>query len=160
MEKQNCQKNAQEKIEQMLSCEHIFIVSKIDKCNDGHRTDTYEYVTCLKCGLDSKFSSYDYLLDASFFQEKMGRIYDETKHKGITLSDCKCDSFLARGIYLKLKEVYPDASDELICHYFKCALHNIQTKETTENVQKSRTKRLYLTRGFKKWKSSSIISGD
>jgi hypothetical protein len=144
--------------EKMSSCSHIFITSKIDKIWDGHRTDKYEYHSCIKCGLDTRYRSSDYMTSWTPLTMAMEEIFKKTRNNGIWLKDTSCHIDLAMAIYNGIKKAYPDISDEKAAVYFKASLNSIRTKEVTENVEKSRIKRLELQPSFKCWKVSSIIS--
>lgn len=145
--------------DKMKNCSHIFITNQIDNIWDGHRTDTYKYFGCIKCGLDSRFTDYDYNHYASPLQKEMEHIYRETERNGIVIKEI-CSLDLARAIYSGILKVYPNIPDEIAIKYFKVALNNIRTNNVTQNVREKRVKRLGLHPSFKSWDVRSVIRND
>lgn len=143
--------------DKMKNCSHIFIINQIDNIWDGHRTDTYKYCGCIKCGLDSRYTDNNYY--ASPLQKKMVDIYKETLKNGIVIKDI-CSLDLARAIYSGILKVYPNIPDEVAINYFKVALNNIRTNNVTQNVREKRIKRLGLHPSFKSWDAGSVIRND
>lgn len=133
-----------EKTEQMNSCEHIFIIGSYDKLNDGHRTELMEYPFCIKCGLDSIYALNNEINYKKYFPYKyeIGKLYLETKHKGILLKDVDCSRELSVTITKRIKEKIPNITDEQLIKYFKASLYNIKNK--TEKVKIKRLERLGL----------------
>ena len=62
-----------------------------------------------------------------------------------------CDLDLGMAIYRKLKEQYPEDSDENLAKYFSNALYCMRTKDTSEDRKAGRVKRLGLKPDFDKW---------
>ena len=74
---------------------------------------------------------YDYLWDTDIDGEKI-----------------ICDLALAKAIYKRIKEIYPDINDELLKKYFKIALDNMMNIKVTEQRKRNRIKRLNLNQNF------------
>ena len=66
-------------------------------------------------------------------------------------TDEQCNIELAHAMYLKIKETYPNISDETALKYIRAALFNMRTKDTTFERKNSRIKRLSLSYNFNKW---------
>jgi hypothetical protein len=133
-----------EQINHMKNCQHVFVTTSLEKYNDGHRTDTYRYEYCIKCGLDSKYASLYSPLDNNELMKSMYYIYNETCNKGTRINDCTCSPELARGISNGIFNLFPDISDSMLVIYFKNALNHIKNEAPTDNLTKSRIKRMHL----------------
>ena len=144
------------KMEEYATCNHILVYSKIDY--DRYEGRSYESCGCIKCGLDNSVLNetrdclsgtqkimYDYL-KKNYLSSNFGGIQTEIL----------CDIDLAQAIYTKIKNVYPDISDEKAINFFKYALKNIRDVKVSDERKVNRAKRLELDSDFKKWDSSDI----
>ena len=104
---------------QYLMCNHLWIISKFE--NDSVESRTYNYFGCIKCGLDqSVFTKVEFSDNAKLsFEEKV--MYDFmtsfSYYDGHHI-DLACDLELGTAIYKKIKEKYPNISDEDAIKYF------------------------------------------
>lgn len=105
--------------QEMLNCDHYFVITDVEHDFDGHRTDTYNIVTCVKCGLTNRYmndccGSY-FSFDDSY--SKMNEIY---KLSGCSVIHGYCDYDeldFYKEEYDKFKECYPNASDDDVENY-------------------------------------------
>lgn len=133
-----------------FACEHIWITSTIEKEFDGHRTDRFEYISCIRCGLNE----YDNKLYYHGFRDDKCTITHEIfqkPRKGIK-TNIVCDHDLAKGIYEGIIRNYPNISDEEIVKYFMAALHKIRTRKASPTVVEKRIERLSLKPNFENWR--------
>lgn len=141
--------------EGMRECSHIFVTSQIDGVWDGHRKDTCSYFGCIKCGLDSKYLSDEYMRFATELQQQMRYIYEETLGNGVSIKE-ECSLELGMAIYKGILVAHPNISDELAIQYFRAALHNIRTNKKTKGIEESRVKRLGLHPHFRDWNPEAV----
>lgn len=140
------------KTEDYESCNHIWV--NIGRSSEGLRRPNCS--GCIKCGLDE--SIYQLIgpyrdLDCLTFKQQI--MYDFMKRggykrKGIH-TDVLCDFDLAKAIYSRIKETYPDIDDETAKKYFEIALADIREIKINDERKVSRAKRLSLSPKFNKW---------
>ncbi len=141
------------KVEEYSSCNHIWVNTLHDY--DSWEGRSYNYCGCIKCGLDKRvfhlvesYHSPDWL---TFDQRIMYDLLRKHSYRAGIDTNLLCDLDLAKAIYSKIKEVYPDIDDETAIKYFKVALHNIRDTKVSEERKSSRAKRLSLKPDFNKW---------
>lgn len=133
------------------NCNHIIVYSKVE--HDYIEGRTYYYCGCIKCGLNEAiFDSNKIWLS---YDEKL--IYDYMHNNHIVRingrkTNAFCDIELAKAIYKKIKEYYPDIDDETVIKYFNASLHNIRKTNVSETRKENRAKRLDLNPRFNKWR--------
>ena len=143
---------------QYLMCNHLWIISKFE--NDSVESRTYNYFGCIKCGLDqSVFVKVEFSDNAKLsFEEKVmydfmtSIYYQDGRYIGVA-----CDLELGTAIYKKIKEKYPNISDEDAIKYFERALNDIRNIEVNNDRKKSRAKRLSLNPNFNRWNKEDTI---
>ncbi len=144
------------KMEEYATCNHILVYSKIDY--DRYEGRSYESCGCIKCGLDNSVlnESRDCLSGTQkIMYDYLRKNYLSSNFGGIQ-TEILCDIDLAQAIYTKIKNVYPDISDEKAINFFKYALKNIRDVKVSDERKVNRAKRLELDSDFKKWDSSDI----
>ena len=144
------------KMEEYATCNHILVYSKIDY--DRYEGRSYESCGCIKCGLDNSVlnESRDCLSGTQkIMYDYLKKNYLSSNFGGIQ-TEILCDIDLAQAIYTKIKNVYPDISDEKAINFFKYALKNIRDVKVSDERKVNRAKRLELDSDFKKWDSSDI----
>ena len=144
------------KMEEYATCNHILVYSKIDY--DRYEGRSYESCGCIKCGLDNSVlnESRDCLSGTQkIMYDYLKKNYLSSNFGGIQ-TEILCDIDLAQAIYTKIKNVYPDISDEKAINFFKYALKNIRDVKVSDERKVNRAKRLELDYDFKKWDSSDI----
>lgn len=144
------------KMEEYATCNHILVYSKIDY--DRYEGRSYESCGCIKCGLDNSVlnESRDCLSGTQkIMYDYLKKNYLSSNFGGIQ-TEILCDIDLAQAIYTKIKNVYPDISDEKAINFFKYALKNIRDIKVSDERKVNRAKRLELDSDFKKWDSSDI----
>lgn len=91
---------------------------------------------CIKCGL-----STEVIADDKF--TKNIEIYEQTKVNSVIIdTDYICDKQVIEAISKVIILIYPDISGDALAHFVAVAIHNMQTKEKSENVKRGRAKRL------------------
>lgn len=152
---------SQIKVIEYSACNHVWV-------NTLHEYDRYEgrsynYCGCIKCGLDKRVfrlvESYQGLDGLTLDQVVMYQFMKDghAYGKGID-THIMCDLDLARAIYSKIKEVYPDIDDAKAIKYLKVALHNIRDTKVNDARKASRAKRLSLNPKFNKWNARDVRS--
>jgi len=140
---------------QMKDCYHVFVTREIIRSYDGHRTDTYNRLGCIKCGLkDIHTSELDFT--SSSIEEEMPSIYQETARSGVRI-DVACSLALAMAIYSGILKKHPTITDQEMVRYFKLALQDIRKTPVTRQHQDKRIRRLGLHPGFSAWNEKDII---
>ena len=148
------------KLEEYSNCNHLLITtsknqSKLD------RNKEIKYCSCLKCGLNEKVLNVDnwYLdYDQLTFDEQI--MFDFFEKKSIdkdNITDIESDFELAKAVYDKIKEKYPNISDRRTIKYLGIALDNISNIRMTDARKESRIKRLGLKKDFNNWTKADII---
>lgn len=141
------------KVGEYSSCYHIWVNTLHDR--DRWEGRSYNYHGCVKCGLDKRvFDLMERFHDPSWLTLEQRVMYDFMRNHhsdyGID-SNLLCDLDLAKAIYAKIKEVYPDIDDECAVKYLKVALHNIRDTKVSDERKVNRAKRLSLKPEFNKW---------
>ena len=135
--------------EQYDLCKHVLVYSKV-------YDDKNKRCGCIKCGLDE--SILDENRDELSLNNKIMYDYLKNHHSridGINTGN-KYDLRLARAIYFKLKEVYPNINDLKAIKYFEIALDNIRNIDVSNERKVSRAKRLALKPSFNKWNADDV----
>lgn len=119
-------------------CKHICCPST-DKRYPGNK---FEH--CVACGLDSKIAKRDY----SGLDRKERIMFDVVK-EGYWVSQYirfypMCDYELAKAVYDRIIEKYPDIDTITMIKYMGIAVENMKEIPVSEERQKSRVKRLNL----------------
>lgn len=108
----------------------VFTTNKKDKCTHHIYINLDQNGgTCLKCGY---VRGNDYPWNGQCL-------------------NISCDLELANRIYFKIKEKYPDLEDMWIVDYLIVALYMINKNKVTDNVRRSRVRRLGLHDSFDNW---------
>ena len=114
----------QAKVEEYSSCNHIWVNTFHER--DSYERRSYNYHGCIKCGLDEKvFYLRDQIYNIDIFTPEQRIMYDfmqeHSYHNGI-VTKIFCNLDLAKAIYSKIKETYPDIDDETAKEYFEIEL--------------------------------------
>ena len=140
--------------EQYNSCNHVLVYSKV--YYNEFSGKSIKRCGCIKCGLDE--SLLDKKREELSFNSKI--MYDFLKeHYGVIEgynTDNMCDLSLAKAIYFKIKDNYPNVNDMLAVKYFEIALDNIRNIKINDERKNSRARRLLLKSKFNKWNASDI----
>lgn len=121
------------------TCNHILIC---DYSEFYSNNITYYFSGCIKCGLENSVLRRP--INSLNQTQKIMYNYLQNHHLvGIEL-DLISDLKLARAIYKKIKQNYPNISDELATKYFEIALDNIINIKVSRERKVSRAKRLSL----------------
>ncbi len=151
------------KSKEFASCNHVWIVTSID--SDPHEGRSYRNYGCIKCGLSEDIRNrYDYQIRhrereliplehriICDFLEEHGEVIFYGPHLNL-----KCNLYLAKAVYLKLKQIYPELDDKTLIKYLEKALIDISEIEVSEERKISRAKRLSLNPEFKNWKTITL----
>ena len=112
----------------MECCSHCYglIDVKVNKkiTNDEGILDYVDVYSCLNCGKDKRYRAiYSFPpSELSEYEEEMSEYYDEL---------CMGNQELLVAIYNRVKEKYPDISNEKMLKYICAALYNMETKTVT-----------------------------
>lgn len=143
------------KMAEYSSCKHILVYSTIER--DSYEGRTYRYNGCIKCGLNERYANKILVDFPSFSDARIMNDYFRKDDSPLYIrgihTKVGCDLELAKAIYAKIKENYPDIDDETAKKYFKNALNDIGNIEVSEERKVSRAKRLSLNPNFKRWNS-------
>ncbi len=126
------------KTETYTSCNHIWVItdSNYDYC-EGR---SYKQYGCIKCGLNQGLLERSSRLP--FFSPKDIFTKDEiimlncmNQKEGINVkyTDICCKLDVAKNLYLKIKNAFPNIDDETILKYFEIEINN--SKEGKEQVK-------------------------
>ena len=136
------------------TCKHLTIYTKV--CTDTYEGKTYHEVGCMKCGADTYILNYE----RKFLSSSEQAMYDYLKSYSNVLFNSKpsvtCDLELAKAIYKKIYEKYPDIDDKTANKYFEIALDNMRNIKVTRERKDSRIKRLGLRKDFYKWQTYTL----
>lgn len=141
------------KLDEYKNCDHVYVVSSID--HDYWEGRTYRRYGCIKCGLDysildeESLSSWDKIMYKYIKSVNFSVIGKKTN----IVSDLN----LAKGIYARIKENYPNIDDETAIKYLEHALNSIRDNEVNEERKIKRAKRLDLNPNFHGWKTSTVV---
>lgn len=129
------------KRKEYAECNHIWVVLSDD--GRGH-----EYCGCIKCGLDERVRRESNLSVLSNEEIVMKEFMRFNYYEKGYYSSFPCNLQLARAIYSKIKENYPDIDDETALKYFETAIGKIRI-----NSKKgfTRVRRLGLNPYFNEW---------
>lgn len=148
------------RIEEYSYCNHIWVTTLHDY--DSIEGRSYNYCGCMKCGLDQRVfhlmencHKLDYL---TLEQQIMYNFMYGSSYKSGIDTKVLCDLDLAKAIYAKIKEVYPDIDDEMARKYFEIALDNIRRTKVSDERKTNRAKRLLLNPKFNKWTGYDVCS--
>ena len=123
----------QMKKEEYSSCNHVWITTFARIDCEG-RTECYH--TCLKCGLDENVFRIEptsrkvSLLGSE--QKRMWNYMRLNSYKNGIYNEERCDIDLARNMYQKIKEKYPDFDDVTILDYLDDAIRNMRKSQKQE----------------------------
>lgn len=148
------------KFGQYSYCNHIWVNTLCD--HDRFEGRHYDYYGCIKCGLDErvfykkeKQQVINVNLNLNLLTPDEQIMYDFMKSHDYIRSGIKtsvlCDLDLAKAIYFKIKEAYPNIDDNTARKYFEIALYNIRENVVNDKRKESRAQRLLLSPNFKKW---------
>lgn len=98
------------KYQEMLNCNHYFVITKEIENFDGHRTDTYNFATCIKCGLTNEHM-FDYYSPYVGEYAKMNEIYKSNRRYTFHGHCDHSELEFYKQEYVKFKEDNPMASD-------------------------------------------------
>lgn len=144
---------AEMKKNEYKNCEHIYITSRIVR--DRYEGRSERYYGCIKCGLNESVL----LSNGQYLSLENKIIYDFIKNNnmrhGVRLN-VVCDLNLARAIYSRIKEKYPDINDKTAIKYFEIALEDIRDIKVSEERKENRVKRLKLNPNFKNWHAGDV----
>lgn len=102
------------KYQNMLHCDHYFVVNDIVSDFDGHRTDRTEIITCIHCGLTNKFMNQYFWKDVSKSVQMMNQIFlDNNCYYWPRYGNCSYEEITElKRIYDQFMDEYPKATDE------------------------------------------------
>lgn len=148
----------QVKREEYSSCNHIWVTTLHEYDNVEGRS--YDYCGCIKCGLDvrvfdlmERYHNRGVLtLDEKIMYDFLRRhsYISSTDYTVGTNTNLSCDLGLAKAIYSKIKEEYPDIDDETAIKYFKDVLHNIRNTKENDEIKIDKEKGLSLSPNLNK----------
>lgn len=98
--------------QELLICDHYFVINDVKSDFDGHRTDRTNIMTCIKCGITNSFFNY-YDEDLSSKEKIMKEIFNGNncywwpKHGYYSYDEIP----MLKDIYEKFVKEYPDATD-------------------------------------------------
>ena len=150
----------QMKVEEYSSCDHIWVNTLHDY--DSGEGRSYNYHGCIKCRLDQRvfhLREQYHGLDCFTLEQRVmyDYMYGGAYRSGID-TKVLCDLDLAKAIYSKIKESYPDIDDETARKYFEIALDKIRKIKVNYERKVSRAKRLSLGSKFNKWTGWNVSS--
>lgn len=138
------------KTQEYKFCLHLGVRTFIER--DWIEGRVYEYLGCVKCGLDtSLLAKYndDDLKYLSLEQRVMYQYLKNNPDDIINLDlPVDCNLELAQAIYSKIIGNNPGIDNMTALKYLEIALQNMQTKDTHESRRQSRVKRLNLNKNF------------
>ena len=128
--------------EEFDNCQHLLV------CTDNEDGLAHVKYGCIKCGLDNRILSKD--RELLFFPDRV--MYDYLRKHYLRGPDLgiRCDVKFGMAIYQKIKDAHPEMSEEELAYCFVSAIHNMRTKDVSEERQLARMKRLCLTEEYKK----------
>lgn len=147
------------KLAEYDSCNHIWITTKIDRDTFEGRSESF--CGCIKCGLNQEvFEKVHYPFYETFLSLEDQLMYNHMRSKrgyktGDIIQD-RCDFSLAKSIYSRIKEKYPDIDNKTAIRYFEYALNGIRNTKVSEERKENRAKRLSLSPKFNKWNRYDI----
>lgn len=111
-----------EKIDNMTSCNHLYIIGEEveEWISEEFKMIPAHY--CVKCELDTIYHLHRFprsLLTKS--EKRMWNIYQQTMEKS-TFIDKVCEPKVAQAIYEKIKRKNPNITSEVFISYFKEAI--------------------------------------
>lgn len=144
------------KINEYLSCNHIWVRTFIDYEKNKR------YCGCIKCGLNQVVFYLNKLFNAvnmlSLDQQIMFDYMKNNSYMNGIDTEILCDFDLAKAIYLRIKELYPNLDDETIIKYFETAVDDIIGIRVNDERKASRIKRLNLNPKFNNWNPYDLHS--
>ena len=153
-QKNNIERDAT--LERYQECDHLLVVSRIvyGRTNKAHKN-----FGCLKCGLDDSLILEDNLIPRkyidinSYIRNNMLKWKTAISDKNTNIV---CDIDLARAIYLRIIEYYPNIDDDTLKKYFIVALNDIRNINVNKKRKESRAKRLNLLPNYNYWNEESV----
>lgn len=140
------------KLENYYNCKHIFVKSStIYESIEGR---SYSYYGCIKCGLANNVLDEN-KNNLTEDEKIMYEFLDKNSMKGIFVKE-SCDLSLAKAIYNKIIDNYPNIDDHTAVTYFKKALYDIRNVKVSNERKENRAKRLSLHANFNKWYGADI----
>lgn len=135
---------AMKRMEKYAECNHIWVVSDIER--DSYEGRTYKYSGCIKCGLEEIVmeKSFYHSNNMNFEQRIMFDYMSNNQYKNGLSSSVYCDLPCAQSIYQKIKQDHPAIEDELALKYFKIALEDMRHKKVNDQRKEESAKKLSL----------------
>ncbi len=102
------------KYQNMLHCDHYFVVNDVVSDFDGHRTDRTEIITCIHCGLTNRYMNQYFWHDTSKSVQMMNQIFIDyncyfwPRHGNYSYEEIT----ELKRIYDQFMNEYPKATDE------------------------------------------------
>lgn len=131
------------KVDEYSLCNHIWVNTFHDY--DSWEGRSYDYYGCIKCGLDeSVFHLMESCCSLDCFSLDQRIMYDFMRNNQYGRGICikiLCDLDLAKNIYSKIKETYPDIDNETARRYFEIALEKIKNSEINNEKNQNGVKR-------------------
>ena len=139
----------QKKLQEYNSCNHLWV----EMPGEEHSPIYVNAVGCIKCGIDTGLRKRKKKLEDMSLEEQAIMEYSKVGiNRSLDFIDVVCDLNLGRAILNKINEQYPGLDNRTLAQYFVTALNDIRGIEVNEERQKSRAKRLGLSKDFKSWK--------
>lgn len=96
----------------MMYCNHYFVIQRDNGGYDGHRYERDYEVTCIHCGLTNKYMNF-YGNEFNEYQRKMNHIYVHYNHNAQTYGWASEKELpVLKEIVDKFTDEYPDASNK------------------------------------------------
>lgn len=139
----------QKKLEEYNSCNHLWVETTGENYNPNYTMS----IGCMKCGVDTGLKKKNKPLEEVSLEEQAIMEYSKVGvNKSYDFVDIVCDLDLARAIFKRIDEQYPDLDNQTLAKYFLKALRDIREIKVSEERKKNRAKRLGLHKDFKSWK--------
>lgn len=135
---------------------HIWVATVREfNCFEQRR---YLYRGCVKCGLNAGVFSSANTSELSLDDKIMKDYIKKNRCNDGIDTTMECDIDLAKAIYSKIKEEYPDIDDETACRYFNAALYKIRKNRVSFEREEDRAVGLSLSPNFNRWSRRHICT--
>lgn len=139
----------QKKLQEYNSCNHLWI----EMPSEEYSPIYVNAVGCIKCGVDTGIRKKKKKMEDMSLEEQAILEYSKVGiNRSLDFVDVVCDLNLGRAIFNKINEQYPCLDNRTLAQYFVTALQDIRNIKVNEERQKSRVKRMGLSKDFKSWK--------
>ncbi|HOZ54074.1 MAG TPA: hypothetical protein PKY25_01950 [Bacilli bacterium] len=128
------------KLETMMNCNHIWIISSFYTLSDGYKNQIYKHYRCIKCGRDTKKFDGIYSdvycdnMDSERSNYILSKIENELRRG--TITDIYCQYETIELLYNQIVRKYPKISNEQAVKYIKRIINLSKSKRISDKEKR------------------------